>query len=183
MSKRKLPRAIMAEEPPLSLGYAAPENRDNVIEIAPRKDAPAPPAPAAQPRASAADPRRRAAALAIVNHHATFAALGGCIPLPWVNFASVTALLVHMVKALSRHYGVPFERDRARAIVIGLVGGAMPQGLASVTAATLLYVIPAGAVIGLAVSSAAAAACTKGIGRIFVEHFESGATLQDIAPT
>jgi uncharacterized protein (DUF697 family) len=180
MSKRKLPRAIMAEEPPLSLGYAAPEKRHNVIEIAPRKDAP--PAAAAQPRASAADPRRRAAALAIVNHHAAFAALGGCIPLPWVNFASVTALLVHMVRALSRHYGVPFERDRARAIVIGLVGGAMPQGLASVTAATLLYVIPAGAVVGLAVSSAAAAACTKGIGRIFVEHFESGATLQDIAP-
>jgi hypothetical protein len=35
-------------------------------------------------------------------------------------------------------------------------------------------------VVGLAVSSMAAAACTRAIGRIFVDHFESGATLQDI---
>lgn len=74
----------------------------------------------------------------------------------------------------------PFERDRARAIVVGLVGGAMPSGLASVASSTLVYIVPASAVIGLAVSSMAAAACTRAIGRIFVDHFESGATLQDI---
>jgi hypothetical protein len=95
MSKRKLPRAIVAEEPALTLGYAAPENRDNVIEIASRKDAPVPPAPEPEPRATNVDgTRRRATALAIVNHHAAFSALGGCIPLPWANFASVSALLV-----------------------------------------------------------------------------------------
>jgi len=86
-----------------------------------------------------------------------------------------------MVKSLSRHYAVPFERDRARAIVVGLVGGAMPSGLGAVTASTLLYVIPASALVGLAVSSTTAAAFTKAVGRIFVEHFESGATLRDIA--
>jgi uncharacterized protein (DUF697 family) len=186
VSKRKLPRAIVAEEPGLTLGYAAierepaaPESRDNVIDIASKKERARIQADAAPANPDAQ--RRRARALAIVNHHATFAALGGCIPLPLANFASVTALMVHMVKSLSRHYAVPFERDRARAIVVGLVGGAMPSGLGAVTASSLLYVIPASALVGLAVSSTAAAACTKAVGRIFVEHFESGATLRDIA--
>jgi uncharacterized protein (DUF697 family) len=202
MSKRKLPRVIMVQETAGALEHAAtaredlenneiagtplPENRSNVIDIASKKEL-GPPLP--QTNASATshlagvDPsRRRAEALAIVNHHATFSALGGCIPLPFFNFASVTALLVHMVKALSKHYGVPFERDRARAIVVGLVGGAMPSGLASVTTSTLVYLIPASALVGLAVSSAAAATCTRAVGRVFVDHFESGACLADIAP-
>jgi hypothetical protein len=41
--------------------------------------------------------------------------------------------------------------------------------------------VPGSAIIGLAVASVAAVACTRNIGRVFVEHFESGATLQDIS--
>ena len=156
MSKRKLPRAIMAEEPAFPVEYAA--------AAAERSE---------KTEAKGASENR--------NWHATFAALGGCIPLPFANFASVTALMVHMVKTLSRHYGVPFEHDRARAIVVSLVGGAMPSGLASVTTSTLAFIIPMSAVAGLAVSSATAATCTRAIGRVFVEHFESGASLDDIA--
>jgi uncharacterized protein (DUF697 family) len=123
--------------------------------------------------------RRRAQALRIVNRHAGYSAVGGIIPLPVVSFAGVTAVIVRMVKVLSDHYGVAFERDRARAIVVGLVAGAMPTGLATVTSSTLLYVVPASALVGLVVSSLSAVACTRGVGRIFVEHFETGATLVD----
>jgi hypothetical protein len=55
----------------------------------------------------------------------------------------------------------------------------MPTGFAAVTSSTLYYLVPVSAIIGLAVSSVAAVACTRGIGRIFVEHFESGAGLSD----
>jgi uncharacterized protein (DUF697 family) len=125
--------------------------------------------------------RRRSQARAIVERHAAYAAVGGIIPLPIANVASITAVIVRMVKMLSDLYAVPFERDRARAIVIGMMGGAMPTGLAAATTSTLVYIIPGSALIGLAVSSIAAVACTRGIGRIFVEHFESGATLHDVS--
>jgi uncharacterized protein (DUF697 family) len=151
----------------------------DVIEMAPQASS----APAAGTLVRAAptpaDPdagRRRSRARAIVERHTTYSAIGGIVPVPIVNVASVTAIIVRMVKALSTLYGVPFERDRARATVVALMGGAMPTGLASVTASTLVYVIPGSNLIGLAVSSLAAAACTRGIGRIFVEHFESGTT-------
>ena len=103
-------------------------------------------------------------------------------PLPLLTFAGVTAVIVRMVRALSRHYGVPFERDRARAIVVGLIGGAMPPGVAAVTTSALSYLLPPAAVLGVAASAISAAAFTRSVGRIFIEHFESGATLDDFSP-
>src|SRR5260370_54471 len=124
--------------------------------------------------------RRRWLARAIVGRHASYGAAGGIIPLPIANVASITAVIVRMVKVLSDLYAVPFERDRARAIVIGMMGGAMPTGLAAVTTSTLVYIIPGSALIGLAVSSIAAVACTRGLGCVFVDPFETGATLPDV---
>lgn len=123
---------------------------------------------------------RRTQALKIVERHAVYAAVGGIIPVPIANVASVTAVIVRMVKVLSDLYGIPFERDRARAIVVGFMGGAMPTGLGAVTTSTLGYIVPGSGLLGLAVSSVTAVACTRSIGRIFVEHFESGAGLHDL---
>jgi len=204
MNRKKLPKAIMREsdDEPAPLANHLPEagsetskGRDptstrrareqagNVIEMTPL--------PAAAGRieresAGLASPavdakRRRSRALAIVARHAAGSALGGMIPLPVVTFAGVTAIIVRMVKVLSDHYDVPFERDRARAIVIGLVGGAMPAGVAVVATSTLAYILPPAAVMGIAVSAISAAGFTRSVGRIFIEHFESGATLEDFS--
>lgn len=138
----------------------------------------------ATPTGPEVDPaRRRSLALAIVERHAAYAAVGGIIPVPIANVAGVTAVIVRMVKVLSGLYGVPFERDRARAIVIGLMGGTVPTGLAAVTTSTLVSLVPGSGLIGLAVASVSAIACTRSIGRIFVEHFEGGATLHDLPAT
>jgi uncharacterized protein (DUF697 family) len=134
-----------------------------------------------RPRAPLDAGRRLSQAHAIVERHATYSAAGGIIPLPIANVASVMAIIVRMVRMLSNLYGVPFERDRVRAIVVGMAGGATPTGLAAVTSSTLYYLVPASAIIGLAVSSVAAVACTRSIGRTFVEHFESGARLSDFS--
>ena len=69
--------------------------------------------------------------------HANYSALGGVIPLPIVNFGAVTAIIVRMVKALTDIYGVPFEHDRARAIVLGLIGGLTPTAASTLPASTL----------------------------------------------
>ena len=122
---------------------------------------------------------RLSQAHAIVERHATYSAAGGLIPVPIANVASVTAIIIRMVKMLSRLYDVPFERDRARAIVVGMVGGAMPTGLAAVATSSLQYLVPASGIIGLAVSSVAAVGSTRSIGLVFIEHFEGGVTLSD----
>jgi uncharacterized protein (DUF697 family) len=123
--------------------------------------------------------KRRAQARAIVDRHATYSAVGGILPLPIASVAGITTIIIRMVKMLSTLYGVPFERDRARAIVAGLVGGATPTGFAAVTTSTLFYAVPSGLLLGTVVSAVSAVACTRSIGRVFIEHFESGATLND----
>jgi uncharacterized protein (DUF697 family) len=125
--------------------------------------------------------KRQAQARAIVARHAAYSAVGGIVPLPVASVAGITTIIIRMVKMLSNLYGVPFERDRARAIIVGLVGGTVPTGFAAVTTSTLFFVVPSGALMGLVVSSFTAIACTRSIGQIFIEHFESGATLHDLS--
>jgi uncharacterized protein (DUF697 family) len=158
------------DEPPGSSAQASPASPAALVHMAPMG-------------AGIDATRRRSQANSIVERHTAYAAVGGIIPVPIANVASITAVIVRMVKLLSDLYGIPFERDRARAIVVGLMGGAMPTGLGAVTTSTLFYIVPGSGLVGLAVSSIAAVACTRSIGRIFVEHFESGSSLHDLRAT
>jgi uncharacterized protein (DUF697 family) len=146
---------------------------DNVVQLIPPADS----GSTGSPHVTVQSGRRRSRALAIVDRYAACSAIGGLVPLALVNFAGITTIIVRMVKVLCNHYGVPFKHDRARAIVIGLVGGAMPTGAAAITTSTLLYIAPPTAVLGLAVSSVTAAVFTRSVGRVFIEHFEGGASL------
>jgi len=117
--------------------------------------------------------RRRALARRIVERHKTYAAIGGLSPLPILNVAGVTAIIMRMVKQLSGLYEVPFERDRTRSLIVSLIGGAVPTGLGTATASTLAFVLPGHALVGLGVSAIAAGALTRGIGLVFLDHFDS----------
>jgi uncharacterized protein (DUF697 family) len=157
----------------------------NVIELTPKPAAGAlaPGAPLTIPAAPVLDPqqaaRRRSRAHVIVERHVTYAAFGGCIPLPVLNATGVMAIIIRMVSALSRHYGVPFERARARAIVLALMGGTTPAALAVGAASSILLVVPGTQLVGLAISSVTAATCTRDVGRVFIDLFEKGATLSE----
>ena len=136
-----------------------------------------PPLPAAaEPLAT----RRRVLAEKIVERYKLFGALGGLFPLPVANVAGVTAVIVRMVKALSDLYEVPFERDRTRSLIVGLVGGATPTGLGIATSSALALTAPGAGFVGLAVSSFTAGAVTRGIGLAFIEHFESERRLNGV---
>lgn len=112
-------------------------------------------------------------AFRIVERHQMYSGLGGLFPVAAINVVSVTAANIRMVKRLSDLYGVPFEHDKTRSIIIGIMGGAAPAGLAAATATTFFHVIPAAGAIGMAVSSVAAATLTRRIGMAYVERFEA----------
>ncbi len=120
--------------------------------------------------------RRRALARKIVDRHKNYAALGGLVPLPVANIASVTAINLRMVKQLSELYEVPFLRDRTRSLIVGLIGGVVPTGVGAATSSTLMWIVPGGLLLGLGASALTAGALTRGIGLVFIESFESGAT-------
>jgi uncharacterized protein (DUF697 family) len=127
-------------------------------------------------RPDRADPlaaQRRALAKKIVDRHRNYAALGGLVPLPAANIASITAVNVRMVKQLSELYGAPFQRDRTRSLIVGLIGGAVPAGAGVAASSTLMWIVPGGLLWGLGVSAITAGALTHGIGSVFIESFEA----------
>jgi uncharacterized protein (DUF697 family) len=130
------------------------------------------------------DPRaaKRLLANKIVDRHRLYAAGGGLVPLPVASIAGVTAVVLRMVKQLSQLYGVPFERDRTRSLVVSIIGGAVPTGLGVATTSTLAWIVPGGLLFGLAVSAVTAGALTRGIGLVFVESFESEALAREATP-
>jgi uncharacterized protein (DUF697 family) len=133
-------------------------------------------ADALEPKARAADPlaaRRRALARRIVDRHKNYAAMGGLVPLPAANIASVTAINLRMVKQLSELYGVPFRRDRTRSLIIALIAGAVPTGAGLAASSTLMWIVPGGLVWGLGAAALTAGALTRGIGLVFVDSFEA----------
>jgi uncharacterized protein (DUF697 family) len=156
-----------------------PSSPDNVIEMVPRSDAASAPhvsEPAAAPADSEAALRRRSA-VATVERYANLSAVGGAIPIPLANAAAITALMVRMVRSLSALYGVPFERNRTRSIVIALMGGALPTGFATIATSTITLFVPGLNLLGLAVSSVTSGAYARAIGQLFIEHFENGAAV------
>jgi len=120
--------------------------------------------------------KRRALARRIVDRHKNLAALGGLVPLPVANIGAITAINLRMVKQLSELYQVPFERDRTRSLIVGLIGGVVPTGVGAATSSMLMWVIPGGMIVGLGASAITAGAVTRGIGLVFIESFESAAT-------
>jgi len=197
MTRKQLPRAITrrmenlreiaadseaAQAPPRRVAIFDVVEAEPAPEIVPKSDEAVSlqpnligPEAAAPTRPDPLAATRRELARKIVERHKIYAAMGGLLPLPIVNIAGVTAINVRMVKALSDLYQVPFQRDRARAMIVGLIGGTVPTGLGTATASTLLFVVPGSALVGLGVSALSAAAVTRGIGLVFLEHFEAGA--------
>jgi uncharacterized protein (DUF697 family) len=180
MNKKKFPKAVLrtADEMREAGASAAPKSpvSDNVIELMPKSEA----TNIAAEATATPDPAgalRRRKAITIVERYANFSAVGGAIPLPLANAAAITTLLVRMVKSLSELYGVPFERNRTRSIVIGLMGGALPTGLATIATSTLTYFVPGLNLVGLAISSVTSGAYARSIGQLFIEHFENGAAV------
>ena len=179
MNKKKFPKAVMrtAEEMRDAGAIAghASASPNNVIEMLPKTDATdehARPAPIDE---LAALQRRKA--IALVERYANLSAIGGALPIPLANAAAITAIMVRMVKSLSELYGVPFERNRTRSIVIALMGGALPTGFSTIVTSSATYLVPGLNLVGLAISSVTSGIYARSIGQLYIEHFENGAAV------
>lgn len=129
---------------------------------------------------------RTARAYEIVNRYWKWSAAAGLIPVPLIDIAAVTGLQLKMIADLAELYEVPFSRDRAKSIVGALTAAASPPILAGTLFALLgpaFKIVPGiGTAIGIATTPLLNAASSLALGRIFVQHFESGGTLLDMDP-
>jgi len=126
---------------------------------------------------------RIAKAMIIVSQHGNWAMAGGLLPIPLVDATVIIGVQLSMLKKLSTLYNIPFHRNRAKAIIMSLVGGFLPYMTGAGLAGLLGRVIPVlGWGVGIATVSVLAKATTHATGVVFIQHYESGGTLLNFDP-
>jgi len=129
---------------------------------------------------------RTATAYEVVSRYWKWSAAAGLIPVPLVDVAAVTGVQLKMISDLAKLYDVPFRRERAKSVVGALVGAVTPPLLTSTVLhlfSPMFSVLPGvGTVVAVLATPAFNAASTYALGRVFVQHFESGGTFLDMNP-
>ena len=118
----------------------------------------------------------------LVDRFAMWAGAAGLIPVPVVDLVAVGALQLQMLRRLSQIYDVPFAENRGKSLITALAGAAIPAS-SGLGVAEMLKAVPViGTAIATLITPTLAAALTYGIGKVFIQHFESGGTLLDFNP-
>ncbi len=119
-------------------------------------------------------------ALAIVKSWSQWSVVGSFIPVPFVDTIAISGAQIKMIHSLCQFYGVRFQRERALAVVSGLLGGVTTTAIASAATKAVVKSMPVvGSLFSLTAEPALSFATTYGIGYAFVKHFESKGTLVD----
>ena len=113
------------------------------------------------------------------------ASLGvGIVPVPALDLLVLSGIQIQMLNRLAKLYDVEFTEQLGKSVIASLVGSGTSVVLASVTGWRLLFrLLPSPAWAATAISSAAfAGASTLAVGKVFIQHFESGGTMLTFQP-
>lgn len=123
--------------------------------------------------------KRQEQADRIISKNVVYAILVGWVPIPLLDVAAITGIQVNMVRKLSTLYpDVSFSQELGKSLIAALVGGS-----GTVTAASLVQMVPVyGQFAGALTVSVIGGASTYAVGRVFIQHFESGGTFLTFDP-
>jgi uncharacterized protein (DUF697 family) len=128
------------------------------------------------------DELREIKASKIVNRHMLLAMVSGFIPVPLLDSAAASGVQLKMLAGLSKYYGVPFFKNIGKSTIATLVGFTTATGLRGSFITRYIKMLPGVGFLGGISMSIYAGALTYAIGKLFIQHFESGGTLLTFKP-
>lgn len=115
----------------------------------------------------------------IVNNYALLAGGLGLVPIPSIYQVAVSGLLGKMLYDLSELYGTNLTKQKNKAIIAAVLGGAHSEWITVYLGNNFKKVLPDLVAIGTSIARpAVAAGITYTIGRLFIKHFDNGAWLR-----
>lgn len=106
----------------------------------------------------------------------------GFIPLPVVDVTALMGVQLKMLHSIARQYNVPFSQNLVKSLVSALLGGVVTLTV-SPTVGSIMKIIPGvGQAAGTVSMVAMGGASTYALGKVFIQHFESGGTFLDFEP-
>jgi uncharacterized protein (DUF697 family) len=118
----------------------------------------------------------------IINTYTAWAAAGGLLMgVPVVNGAAITAIQIRMLDQLAERFGQNYSENEARNTLYAVTGGFVtPIFAGPLLVAGVSFIPIVGPVAVLLSGPALAAASTRVVGRLFVEHFQKDGQLADL---
>lgn len=123
------------------------------------------------------------AALNIVKTN-TYLSMGvSLIPFPLVDTVGLAALQFRTVQQLSELYGVKLKENQIKAIVASVASGFSAPAIGDYLSRSALKSVPIfGTALSMAATPVVAGALSYAIGKVFIQHFESGCTFLTFDP-
>jgi uncharacterized protein (DUF697 family) len=122
----------------------------------------------------------RAGAENIIRNYVILGSTLSMAPLPLIDGILLFNLQLNLIGRLADHYGVPFDQFY-RGIAASLVTGALPV-LATGVGLSMLKLWPGFGTLGAAATlSTLAGLVSYATGKVLMEHFEGGGTLEDLS--
>ena len=114
----------------------------------------------------------------IIEKHVVAAVAAGFVPVPLLDLAALVGVQLNMLRALGELYDLTLSDQLGQSLIGSLVGTLAP--LATVS---LVKSIPGiGSLLGGVTAPVLTGASTYAVGRVFVQHFESGGTFLTLDP-
>lgn len=122
-------------------------------------------------------------ALKTIKRYMWWSAGAALIPVPVADMLAVSGAQLKMLAEISKIYGIPFEKSRVQAVVGSLIGYVLPYTFSVGLIGSLLKALPGvGVLVGVPSFAFFAAAYAWALGRVFIQHFESGGTFLNFDP-
>ncbi len=118
----------------------------------------------------------------VIKNHVMGSMGVGLIPIPVVDLVALTGVQLNMLRKLSNAYSISFSKDKVKNLLSSLVGSSIPVAVSG-TLASLVKAIPVvGQATGALVMPLTSGATTYAVGKVFIQHFESGGTFLTFNP-
>ncbi len=135
-----------------------------------------------EPLISEHEELREIKASKIVKRYMLWSMGAGLIPLPLVDTAVLSGVQLKMLVELSKHYQVRFCKNMGKSVIATLVGFTTANSLRGSVLTSFMKALPGVGLLGVVSMPIYSGALTYAIGKLFIQHFESGGTLLTFKP-
>jgi uncharacterized protein (DUF697 family) len=136
--------------------------------------------PAAEQAAELTSAERQNEALHSIKNHAITAMGVGIVPIPGLDLIALTGVQLSLLRKIGGLYGFTLSDERGKKLLASVLSGYLPLVIAGPVSSVLKFIPGLGIAAGVLAQSTLAGAATYAVGKLFLQHFESGGTLLDV---
>jgi len=127
-------------------------------------------------------PERDVEAKKIIRNYTIATFVPSVLPMPIIDIAIISGIQLKMLHSLSRLYGVKYSKGLGKKAITSLVGSVTPVAMTPLMMSAVQVIPVIGQAAGTISLLILGGASTYAVGKVYVQHFESGGTFLTFDP-